>query len=185
MIDRQKQRQWGPCPQRDGKRNDPYHDASKAGNFSLVILWCSLPSVCVEPSVLRHLPCAEGRVLLLQDQGLHSQQIITFFPPSMLTLRLFVIGFLQSSLYLKFHSCAKGREFWQEAILIGHMSQLHGQKRPLGDVHQQLTSFHMTAGHCKANGGPISSGDKRHLMQTSTPRCCIHTYVRQPLLPVR
>lgn len=133
-------------PQRDGKRNDPYHDASKGRALFSSYFVVLLVLVCVEPSVLRHLSPAEGRLLLLQDQELHSQ-IITFFFPSILTVRLLVIGFLQWSLYLKFHSCAKRREFRQEALITGHMSQLPGQKRPLGDIHQQLISFHLTAGH--------------------------------------
>lgn len=65
-------------PQRDGKRNDPYHDASKGRALFSSYFVVLLVFVCVEPSVLRHLSPAEGRLLLLQDQELHSQ-IITFF----------------------------------------------------------------------------------------------------------
>lgn len=179
--DRQKQRQ------RNGKRNDPHHDASKgralfSSNFVVLLAF----GLCWTISVEAPSPCWRKTSHYCKIKGcILSRLLPFFFCPFMLTVRLFVIGFLQRSLYLKFHSCAKGREFWQEAILIGHMSQLHGQKGPLGDIHQQLISFHSTAGHCKANGGPHLWGDKRHLKQTSTYRCCIHTYVKHSLLPVR
>lgn len=67
-------------PQRDGKRNDPYHDASKGRALFSSYFVVLLVFVCVEPSVLRHLSPAEGRLLLLQDQELHSQIITFFFP---------------------------------------------------------------------------------------------------------
>lgn len=52
---------------------------AKAGQWSPVTWWYSPVLVSVEPSVLKHLPTAERRLLLLQDRELHSQQIIAFF----------------------------------------------------------------------------------------------------------
>lgn len=149
-------------PRGMGREMTPTMMPAKAGHFSLVILWCSLTLVCVEPSVSRHLLLA---TLARSRVAFSVHHYLSPPPPICLTVRLFVIGLLQCSLYLKFHSCTKRRKFWQEAILIKHMSQLHGHRRPLGDIHQQLVSFHLTAGHCKADGVPHVppgiSGDKR------------------------
>lgn len=75
MIDKSKDRGMG-------REMTPTTMPAKAGHFSPVILWFSLPLVCVEPSVLRPLPHAEGRlVTIARSRVAFSVDYYLFFLP--------------------------------------------------------------------------------------------------------